>query len=63
MVALSPQAQELMDRFINKGIEQGIEQSKKFIVSNILSNGLSYDETSRLTGLSVGEINEIANSK
>ena len=33
------------------------------IVSNILANGLSYEETSKLTGLSVSEISEIVKDK
>ena len=40
------------------------EESKmKFVISNILSNNLSFVETSKLTGLSVKEIAEIAQSQ
>ena len=35
---------------------------KRSIVSTVLSNNFSFEETSRITGLSLSEISQIANS-
>ena len=39
------------------------KEGRGSIISNILSNGLSLEETSRLTGLSVEEVSELSKSK
>jgi hypothetical protein len=67
MCNLTPEAKECWGNVFKKIIEErareeGKEIYKKIIVLNILSNNLSYEETSKLTGLSVKEISEIAQS-
>ena len=59
MVVLTPGAQKVYDSLI----EQGAEQKERLIVSNMLSNGLSCDEVSKFTGLSVNEINQLCGIK
>ena len=39
------------------------KDGRRSIISKILSNGFSFEETSKITGLSVEEISEIANSQ
>ena len=69
MVALSPEAQELMDRFINKGIDQGIEQGKdKWIgiaisAVDMVKGGSSLEEASAATGLSLTQVDQLCGSK
>ena len=60
---LTPKAEKRLKDVFEKIIEERArEEEKKLIVSNILSNNLSYEETSKLTGLSVKEISDIAQS-
>lgn len=54
MVVLTPEAKKLKESWIKEGREE--------IISNILSHDLSFEETSKLTGLSVEEISKIANA-
>ena len=64
MVVLTPSAKKLKERFMEEGREELRQENinlKKSILSNILSNNYSLDETSKLTGLSVEEITEILN--
>ncbi len=46
-----------------EGKLEGRLEDRIDIISSILSNGLSFEEVSRLTGVSVDEISDIANGK
>ena len=42
-----------------EGIEQGLEQGKINLIENMLKNDLTVEEISKLTNLSVDEINNL----
>ncbi len=63
MATLTPGAKKIKEEILNQGIEKGIEEERFGIISSILSNGLSFEEVSRLTGVSVDEISKIAHGK
>ena len=42
----------------NEGVSQGIEQNTKHIILNMLNNNFSYDDISKATGISKGEIKD-----
>ncbi len=44
---------------ISEGISQGIDTGKKELIKTMLQNGASIEQMSKLTGLSIDEINNI----
>ncbi len=50
-----------LDKLMNKGIEQGIEQRNHQVICNMLREDLSVELISKCTGCSVKSINQIRN--
>ena len=63
MVVLTPGAQKLYDMLVNEGIEQGIEQGIGMIAVNMVKEGFSLEDASRVTGLSKAQIARLCESK
>ena len=59
MVVLTPGAQKLYDMLVNEGIEQGIGM----IAVNMVKEGFSLEDASRVTGLSKAQIARLCESK
>ena len=68
VVELTESAKKRLEKMAINSIKEesrleGRLENRRDIISTILSNGLSFEEVFRLTGLSVDEISEIANGK
>ncbi len=64
VVELTESAKKRLEKMAIKSIkEEGRLEDRIDIISSILSKGLSFEEVSRLTGVSVDEISDIANGK
>ena len=52
---------------IQKGEKSGIQKGKKIaqlsIIQNLLNSGMKIDEISKITGLSIEEINDLLDNK
>ena len=47
---------EQMQYEYNKGLEQGVKQGEKKIISSMLNNGMTAEKIAEITGVSVEEI-------
>ena len=54
--------QMYLDQVRKEAKEEGREENNRFIISNCLSNGFSLDDISKITGLSLSKISQIADS-
>jgi len=71
MVVLPPSTQKLYDRIVKKGIEEGIEQGIEqgiergigITAVNMIKEGFSFEDASRVTGLSKAQITQLCSSK
>lgn len=55
--------EELMKDVIDERVAQGVEQSKKELLTKMINRGKSIDDIAEFTGFSVAEVNSIVSGK
>ena len=66
MKTVSPESKDILEvyraRFIEEGIQQGIEQGLVKIARNMISKGYSDDQIAEITGLGIESVQSLRDS-